>query len=309
MTLEALKQRLSESFDLFGLIDKETYQSALKKKGKDSLDIPYDTIAVIGLSYPRRTIKHSLSHLVPSFYTFGQDYHEVLSNRVKQVFKDSPINYSYGIDNHPHDERLAAVLAGLGFFGKNQLIINDTYGSYIFLGMIFIDMKLSNPFVLEVLDDCGDCHICIDACPTGAIKESGYEMSKCISHFNQTKRPLTEFEMSKNYALFGCDICQMVCPKNINKGKKIHPEFELSGKEAVSVIDLFTLSDKAFKLKYQNMAYLWKGKTLLMRNALLVLNKTKNTLYNELIEASLMKYDMPWYQDTAQKVLKNLKGV
>ncbi|MDY0210880.1 MAG: DUF1730 domain-containing protein [Acholeplasma sp.] len=309
MTLEALKKILSDSFDVFGVMHKETYEKAMIEKEKPFPIIPYQTIVVVGITYPRRTLKHTKTHLVPSFYTFGQDYHEVLKTRIERCFEGLKVPYSYGVDNHPHDERLAAVLAGIGFFGKNQLIINDTFGSYLFLGMVFVDLKIDREFILEVIDDCKDCRICLDACPTKAISETGYEVSKCISHYNQTKRLLSDFEMDKNYALFGCDICQMVCPKNVKKGQKVHKEFELSGKEMVSIEDLFTLSEKQFKEKYAHMAYLWKGKTLLMRNALMLMNKSKNDLYYNLIESTLTKYSMPWYHETAKKVLKNLKGV
>jgi epoxyqueuosine reductase len=308
MTLEQLKTALDQQFDLVGFIKTEQYQQALRALDKPVLAVPFKTMAVVGLSYPKRIIKHTDTHLIPSFYTFGRDYHDVLKNRIKQALDPLGVSYDLGVDNHPHNERLAATLAGLGFMGKNQLIINQDYGSYMFLGLVFLDIDIQKPFVLEVNDSCGDCKICIDACPTNALYEGGYHVSKCMSHYNQTKRVLTDVEIEKNYALFGCDICQMVCPKNVNKGKVVHEEFLLSGKEAVSIIDLFTDSEKTFKEKYADMAYLWKGKTILMRNALMLLSRSQNTKYNDLIEKSIEKYTMPWYQDTAIKVLKKLKG-
>lgn len=307
MTIKELHNRLEDAFDVVGMIDKKTYLNALEKADKQLPTLPYETICVVALAYPKRIIKHTKTHLVPSFYTFGTDYHLVLKNRMKTILDRFEVNYTFGVDNHPYDERLAATLAGIGFFGKNQLIINKTYGSYMFLGIINIDLKLEKDIILTVDDDCGDCTICLSACPTQAITASGYDVSKCISFYNQSKRELTSFEMDKNYCLFGCDICQMVCPKNIKKGTVIHPEFELSGKEMVSIMSLFSDSEKTFKAQYENMAYLWKGKTMLMRNALLILNKQKNTLYNDLIESSIHKYTMPWYQNTAIKVLNNLK--
>jgi len=203
----------------------------------------------------------------------------------------------------------ATVLAGVGFFGKNQLIINQDLGSYMFLGIVFIDIKIEHEFKLDMTDDCGTCRRCIDACPTQALDDGSYDVNKCMSHFNQAKKILTADEIASNVSLFGCDICQMVCPKNIKKGVIVHPEFELSGKEMVSIVDLFTQSEKAFKTTYNDMSYLWKGKTILMRNALTLMLRQKNTNYIQEIEKTLMTYQAPWYQETATRILDELKRI
>jgi epoxyqueuosine reductase len=307
MIQNELFEKFNQKFDLVGIISKDTYLIEAKKRNLDYLDIPYDTIFVLGLAYPFRKISHTKTHLVPSFYTFGSDYHKVLRNRVEEVMKDLDIKYQFNVDNHPFDERLAAVKAGLGFLGKNQLIINKELGTYFFIGLVFIDLKIEKEIVLEVFDDCMDCRICIDACPVSALSETGFDRYKCMSEYNQSKRILTNEEIDKNYSLFGCDICQMVCPKNINKGIKVHEEFQLSGKELISIDDLFNLSEKLFRNKYSDMSYLWKGKTVLLRNALMVLNKTKNASFNDQIEKSINQKELIWYQDTATKVLNKLK--
>lgn len=309
MKSEDLRTLFLTQFDEVGIIHTKTYQNEAKKLHKKQIDIHYPTMVVVALSYPKRIIKHTHKHLVPSFYTFGQDYHDVLKNRIKKVMEHLEYKYALGVDNHPYDERLAAVLSGVGFFGKNQLIINKNLGSYMFLGIVLIDCILDQEFVLDVLDDCGTCDICIKACPTGALEENKYHLQKCISYFNQEKEVLTEAQIQSNHSLFGCDICQMVCPKNINKGIIQHSEFELTGKESVSIKDLFTLSNRIFEKNYDNMAYLWKGKTILMRNALTLMLKQKNNAYIELIEKSLDKKTAPWYQDTAHLILDKLKKI
>ncbi len=307
MIQHILKEAFQSQFDIVGIIDAKRYLDKAKKIGKIVPPITYPTMVVLGLTYPKRIIKHTHTHLVPSFYTFGSDYHEVLKERILKVMKNFPYAYDFGVDNHPHDERLAAVLAGVGYFGKNQLIINKDYGTYIFLGIVFIDVEIENEIILEINDDCGSCRQCIDACPTGALFDGGYDQEKCIGNFNQEKRELTNNEIKANYTLFGCDICQMVCPKNIDKGVITHPEFELSGKEMVSIIDLFQDSDKEFKSKYGDMSYMWKGKTILMRNALTLILKQKNRQYNELIKDSIHRIGAKWYIQTAEKILENLK--
>jgi epoxyqueuosine reductase len=309
MKSEDLRNLFLTQFDEVGIIHTKTYQHEAKKLDKKQIEINYPTMVVVGLSYPKRFIKQTRTHLVPSFYTFGQDYHYVLKNRINKVMENLDYKYELGVDNHPYDERLAAVLSGIGFFGKNQLIINKNYGSYMFLGIVLIDCQLDQEFILDISDDCQTCDICIKACPVQALEENKYHMERCISYFNQEKEVLTEAQIKSNHSLFGCDICQMVCPKNINKGIKQHAEFDLSSKEAVSIEDLFTLSNKAFEKTYDQMAYLWKGKTILMRNALTLMLKQKNKDYIDLIEKSLNKKTAPWYQDTAQNILDKLKKI
>ncbi len=309
MTSKALRALFLEKFDVVGVIKSKTYIEEAKKMNKHYQDILYPTMVVLGLSYPKRIIKPTKTHLVPSFYTFGSDYHTVLKNRIKNVMDPLNIKYSLGVDNHPYDERLAAVLAKVGYFGKNQLIINKTYGTYMFLGVVFFDVEIDEEFILDIDDDCGTCRKCISACPTNALFDGGYDMHKCISFYNQEKIDLTEEQMEANYQLFGCDICQLVCPKNINKGQKVHPEFELSGKEMVSIMDLFELSNKDFSKKYDHMSYLWKGKTILLRNALMVMLRQKETTYIEQIEQSMDDLKPSWYLSTASKVLKRLKEI
>jgi epoxyqueuosine reductase len=294
-------------FDLVGIIRTKDYLESARQMGKNVIQETYPTMVVLGLSYPKRTLKHTHTHLVPSFYTFGKDYHLVLKDRMMSVLNDLGIEYKLGVDNHNHDERLAATLAGLGFFGKNQLIINETYGSYFFLGLVFLNVEIESELKLTVNDDCGTCRKCIDACPTNALSEQGYRMDLCMSHYNQSKRILTDLEMDANYSLFGCDICQMVCPKNIQIVKQTHPEFELSGKEMVSIVDLFTDSEKTFKDKYADMPYLWKGKTVLMRNALLIIKRLNMKEHIDLIASGPDKSSILWYQDTLDRVLKALK--
>lgn len=300
---KVLYNAFKEQFDIVGIIKTENYLKASHSLQKKHLEIPYQTMVVVGLSYPFRVLKHTKTHLIPSFYTFGSDYHEVLKSRMKNVMKHFDFDYELNVDNHPHDERLAATLAGIGFFGKNQLIINQDIGSYFFIGIVFVDVKIDDEIILEVQDDCGTCRICIDACPTKALSEQGYHMDLCMSYYNQSKKVLTKDEMNHNYSLFGCDICQMVCPKNIHKGKVIHPEFELNGKEMVSIVDLFLDSDSVFNSKYNHMSYLWKGKTILMRNALALMRRHQNYDFMDLIKQSRTNKRASWYEETLEEFI------
>lgn len=309
MILQDLKARFESEFDLVGYINTSTYDQAAQKLGLKEIEKADQTLFVLGYAYPKRIIKQSHTHLVPSFYTFGRDYHLVLKNKIEHICAHLDLEYEYGVDNHPLDERLMAHLAGLGFMGKNQLMINEKLGSYFFLAYAIINTIPPKPYIHQITDSCGDCHQCIDACPTHALSESGYEISKCISYYNQEKISLSHDQIKANYQLFGCDICQLACPKNMGKGQITHQEFKLSGKEKVSIKDLFHDSQKVFNQKYKDMAYLWKGKTLLMRNAAILLLNQQNTSYMNELELSLDKHKMPWYQTSLKTVINGLKKI
>jgi epoxyqueuosine reductase len=296
-----------EQFDLVGIIKTKTYNSHAKKMNFPIAIKDYPTMVVLGYAYPKRLMKHSHTHLIPSFYTFGRDYHTVLKNKIESICLKLDIEYEYGVDNHPLNERLMAELSGIGFFAKNQLIINKDFGSYIFLAYVQLDIEIKEEIKSVILEDCGDCRKCIEACPTNALIENGYIREKCISHFNQEKQELSQDQVKANYQLFGCDICQLVCPKNRGKGLLVHKEFELSGKERVSISDLFNMSQKEFKNGYKDMAYLWKGKTLLMRNAVTLLYNHKNTNFNNEIKRSIDAFKMPWYKNTVSNLHKELE--
>ncbi|MCK7487715.1 MAG: 4Fe-4S dicluster domain-containing protein [Bacillus subtilis] len=171
-----------------------------------------------------------------------------------------------------------------------------------------MDTSINEETIEPIRDECGSCQACLQACPGKALSEDGYAMPDCLSYYNQSKQPWTDRQIDANYCLFGCDICQLVCPKNAGKGTITHPEFALSGKEAVSMVDLFTDSETAFETKYADMAYLWKGKSVLMRNAAALLAKQKNHNFDELIKTSLIRIKAPWYRITVERVLKRMES-
>lgn len=306
MNHNQLYQIFKDQFDVVGVIKTSTYLATVKQFNLNVPEPKYRTLVVVALAYPKRIIHHDKEYLIPSFYTFGNDYHITLKNRMLKCLLNLNVKFELGVDNHIHDERAAALAAGIGFFGKNQLIINKEFGSYIFLGMVYLDLEIKEEIIQLVDDDCGTCNKCLTACPTKAITDTGFIKDQCISHFNQSKRDLTKDEIKANYLLFGCDICQVVCPKNDNKGKLVHPEFRLNGKEKVSIKDIFELSQNQFNNKYSGMSYLWKGKTILMRNALLLLSKYKNKNYNDLILRSINPDRPSWYNKIASQVLEEL---
>jgi len=304
--IDEIIHAFEQQFDSIGIIQSSRFFAESKRRHSDAKMPPYPTTLVCSLAYPKRVIKPIDGFAVPSFYTFGQDYHHVLKTRIHQAMAPFSVAYEVGVDNHPYDERLAAVLAGVGFFGRNQLIIHPTLGTYHFLGLVFLDITIQEEYTHPIDDSCGTCEACIKACPAKALSLDGYEIQKCISAFNQSKRLLTLSEAQLNYCLFGCDLCQLACPKNKNVVSPTYPEWELSGKELLAIEDLFTLTEKAFKAKYSGMAYLWKGKTILMRNTIALLLKQKNPTYNSFIQNSIKQDSAHWYREFALGALSIL---
>ncbi|WP_321295345.1 tRNA epoxyqueuosine(34) reductase QueG [Marinifilum fragile] len=191
------------------------------------------SIVVVGLNYFPKEQQNDPEAPVIAKYAYGKDYHFVLKDRLNQLLEY--INTEIGevsgrafVDSAPVLEHAWAKRAGLGWIGKNSLLINRKIGSFLFLGELFLDMELEyeNP---TYADFCGGCNRCVRSCPTGAITEP-YTVngSKCISYYTiELKGEIPEEEKGKfQNRVFGCDICQDVCPWNrMAKSHKV-PEFD-----------------------------------------------------------------------------------
>lgn len=157
-----------------------------------------------------------------AMYARGKDYHKVLKKKLKSLWTEikKQVNDKatgrYFVDSAPVMERQWAEIAGLGWMGKNTLLINPKIGSYFFLAEIISDIELVADDPIK--DHCGTCTRCIDACPTQAIDEKGYVLkaNQCISYFTiESKSDIPDrFKADIEGWLFGCDICQQVCPWN-----------------------------------------------------------------------------------------------
>lgn len=166
-------------------------------------------------------------------YAYGKDYHHILKRKLKTLLfsiQDNigDIDGRCFVDSAPIMEREWAKRSGIGWTGKNTLIINPKAGSYFFLACLVIDLEIEpDP---PIKDYCGTCTKCIDACPTDAIAEEGFllDASKCISYLTiELKDAIpTEFSNKMENWMFGCDICQEVCPWNRFSKKHSEPGFE-----------------------------------------------------------------------------------
>lgn len=166
-----------------------------------------------------------------SRYAWGEDYHETLLEKLRElaswIEQNSPHHTKTYVDTGPLLERVFAKYAGIGWFGKNTCIINQKIGSWLFLGCILTDLEL--PYDTPVADRCGTCTRCIDACPTGAILEPYIlDSRKCIAYTTiELRGEIPEAERAGiGHHLFGCDICQDVCPWNRRAPDSVQPAFQ-----------------------------------------------------------------------------------
>ncbi len=207
---------------------------------------------------------------VISEYALGEDYHIVIKNRLLPVLdlleKNGYIAESF-TDNSPFSERHLAYLAGLGFFGMNGMLINKEFGSKFFIAGIVTDCELEEDSPIDN-DMCMQCTKCIKACPGGAIGENfEFDEKRCASFLTQKKGELSKEEeniIKKSGYVWGCDVCQNVCPYNYSqKHTNIH-EF-INDNKSLSDIDE-DMTNAQFKKLFGDKAYSWRGKSVLIRN-------------------------------------------
>jgi epoxyqueuosine reductase len=146
-------------------------------------------------------------------YTWFDGY-EALREKLDALGRRLGGSYRVLVDANQHVDREAAARSGVGFYGKNTLLITRRHGSWVVLGTLVTDVELEPTPPLEL--DCGDCRLCIDACPTGALDEPGtLDATRCLSYWTQAPAPPpAEYREHLGAQVYGCDICQDVCPWN-----------------------------------------------------------------------------------------------
>lgn len=240
------------------------------------------SIIVIALSYnvDFEIINDNKLKGVLSKSSWGLDYHRVLKakmNSLVEEIKDiEDFDYKMYVDTGPLVERELANKAGIGYYGKNCSIINDEYGSFIFIGYIMTDLNIEQD-ISRIDSKCGDCDLCIRACPTNALEPYKLNPKKCISYLTQTKDIIPiEYRKKMNSKIYGCDTCQLVCPKNKDVKASVHPDFiPYNTGGYIDIIELLSMSNSQFKHKYGSMSGAWRGKNILKRNAIIALGNMK----------------------------------
>src|SRR2546423_1409160 len=215
-----------------------------------------------------------------------EDYHESVLRRVREVEAklkqvangDSPIETRSYVDTGPIVERIYAKHAGVGWLGKNTCLINQQIGSWLFLGVIVTSLDL--PADIPAADRCGTCTRCIDACPTQALI-APYELdsNKCISYLTIEKRGAIpeELRAGMGHQVFGCDICQDVCPWNRKAPSTDKPEFEpREGLVNPVLAWLAEISEEEFCEKFRSSPVKRAKHSGIRRNALIAIGNSGN---------------------------------
>jgi epoxyqueuosine reductase len=214
-----------------------------------------------------------------SRYAWGDDYHDIVKTRLKalrawmeEAWPDAFDSRVY-VDTGPVQERVYAQYAGLGWVGKNTCLINPELGSWLFLGVIITTLALEPD--AQGLERCGSCTRCLDACPTGALVEPGMlDAQRCISYLTiETRGPVpVEHLEAMGTHVYGCDICQEVCPFNQPAPVSSDPHWQpRPGLDLPALVELAERSDDAWDELRRHSAMKRVPLELLRRNLVIAL--------------------------------------
>lgn len=211
------------------------------EKRKDIRNILSEAKSVISLAYNYFTpFEHNDNNPKISRYAWGKDYHKVLKPKLKEISRiisESGFKSAAYVDDGPVMDKVWAQKSGIGWMGKHTNIINTEYGSWFFICTIITNIEFE-AYNKPIEDLCGDCSLCISACPTGAIiEEYIVDSNRCISYQTIENRGEIPAELNLDGWIFGCDVCQDVCPYNspkynhVTEDKNFYPSTILSGSE------------------------------------------------------------------------------
>ncbi|ERL64573.1 tRNA epoxyqueuosine(34) reductase QueG [Schleiferilactobacillus shenzhenensis] len=247
------------------------------------------SIIAIALAYPSRMHERAPRSEYKRGYfaraSWGIDYHTILREKMTRLIaeikrlagEDAAVNFKPMVDTGELVDVAVAQRAGLGFIGKNGLLITKEFGSWVYLGEIITNIEFAPDTPIPC--QCGDCTRCIDFCPPGALLGDGHlNAQRCLSYQTQTKGMMpAEYRPMIRNVIYGCDICQLVCPFNKGKDTARHPEMTPDpDRVSPELVPMLTMSNKEFKNRFGALAGAWRGKKPLQRNAIIALANTRD---------------------------------
>ena len=237
------------------------------------------TIISIAVAYPHKLKQqpqktaYKRGKFTPN--SWGLDYHYVLQDKLDKLAKGieeltADFEYKGMVDTGALVDTAVARRAGIGFIGKNGLVISKEFGSYMFLGELITNLDIEPDQPVDY--GCGDCNRCVTACPTSCLIGDGTMNAKrCLSFQTQDKGIMDlEFRKKIKTVIYGCDICQICCPYNKGLDNPLATEIDpdLAHPELLPFLEL---SNGQFKEKFGHIAGSWRGKNILQRNAIIAL--------------------------------------
>jgi epoxyqueuosine reductase len=258
-----------------GYAGKMSYLEKHSDKRLDPRTLVPDAKSVVSLLYnyyPKEDLAREGRFKIAK-YAYGEDYHFVIKKKLKELLhrfreKVGDVQGRAFVDSAPVMERAWAARGGLGWIGKNSLLLNRTMGSYFFIAELILDIELEPDG--PVGDYCGTCTACMDACPTGAIPRAGVvDGSRCISYFTIELKDEIPPDVKGKFEnwIFGCDICQDVCPWNRFAQSHREPAFEPPGELAeMNEADWKEVTEEVFTRVFRKSAVKRAGLAGLRRN-------------------------------------------
>ncbi|MGM0213669.1 tRNA epoxyqueuosine(34) reductase QueG [Enterococcus sp. AZ109] len=244
------------------------------------------TIISIALAYPtkaKESVPKDEKRGMFARASWGIDYHDILRDRLQKLIafiqaeaetlqQQESWRFAPQVDTGELIDVSVAQRAGLGFIGRNGLLITEEFGSFVYLGEIItnIEFEVDEP----VAFGCGECMRCIKGCPTNALLGDGrMNAQRCLSYQTQTKGMMPEeYRKKMRNVIYGCDICQLVCPYNQGKDAHFHEEMEPEIDTVYPKLKpMLNLSNKEFNNQFGHLAGSWRGKKPLQRNAIIAL--------------------------------------
>jgi epoxyqueuosine reductase len=241
---------------------------------------------VVGANYHSAAVPPELrgdpSRGIISSYAWGDEYHDWMVSRLHrlaafiQAAVQGTVAYRAYVDTGPILERELAARAGLGFVGKNTNLIHPRLGSWLFLGELLLDIELPEARPTAIQGTCGGCTRCLDACPTGALVEPYIlDARRCISYLTIEQKGAIPRELRPllGNRVFGCDVCQEVCPWN-RRAAQLTPEPAFQPRPytlAPRLTDLLTLDEEGFLLRFEGSPVKRARRRGLLRNAIVAL--------------------------------------
>ncbi len=246
------------------------YRNLNLRTHPETLSDSFYSVVCVALGYDGESSLSSKEYVL-SRYAFGKDYHIILRDKLYQLFqqikeKVPGLTGRVCVDSVPIPEHALAAQSGLGWVGKNSLLIVPGSGSYVFLGELFLSVALEPD--QPATSRCGSCTRCMDACPTGAIvAPHTIDASKCLSYKTIEFRGRYTEKEPLHQRMFGCDICQEVCPWNRQPSHNVSPIFKPSPElMAMKGHDWETLTEARFNSLFDQSAVRRAGYDQLMRN-------------------------------------------
>lgn len=263
---EELEKRLVASKEKYGV--NQFVEKDIEKRVNPVLSFPWAKSIVVCL-LPYYTGEDEVANV--SRYARIPDYHIVAKKKLDSIAefikKTSGARCECFADTGVLHDRYLAFLAGLGFFGMNNCLINEEYGTYFFIGYIVTELELEADKPQN--KECEKCGACIKNCPGGALDKEGHLNSeRCVSYITQIKE-LTPEQMkilNGQTMIYGCDRCQEVCPHNANLTKTEIREFYEKREAKLDSDELLLMSNREFKEKYSEFPFSWRGKATILKN-------------------------------------------